>query len=539
MRSSGARFGAAVEVFVDGRKFIRKVGVDFGCSTSAKPMSIPCFPTKLIRRHHPFVAVKTSSSLRAVEGMNMTVWHAVLGVHSRGQLRLSTQRRGMCVSRAQESMEQTSGEASPSRKVCDRDPSASLQEILGIPDTEAAKLRKDDGTMSMLSGPSWQRLVEAGGGRQSLAWFLVDNLGADRRKVKSAALRNPTALLGRSTIAAGEVSRYLQNLGMEQAAVARVLLRFPQCAHLNVDTLKPKVQWLRENICKDNRGVVRIISLTPQLLGRSVEEALEPQLLWLQVRFQLSSARAASLLRTVPVLFTCCPEKNFEPVTQWLKERIGLNDDDIAAMITAAPTILTMNPTTGIEPKLRWLRDCAGLSEDEIRRLVRACPPILKRSISRSLEPKFTWLRETLGLSPTDVKLLVLRCPNVTGASLDGNLRLKLPWLTNTVGLSCEEAVQLMSRNPVVMLLSIENNLEPTLEFYREQMGASPQELRTAMMQNPRLLATSLEGRLVPRAAAMRAQGIKPSFNEHHSHVGVLSDAKFDAYVAHRRSVRH
>lgn len=498
-------------------------------SSISQSSIVPSTPARLLRRHRPRSSTITDGSILNVERQGCLFLPGPDSRHMTSAPCAKTKHR----LDAGEPGKATHGE-DLTKQGCGIDSMASLQELLGMKDSEAAKLRGDVGAASALSGPCWSRLVAAGGGRQSLAWFLVDQLGADPNKVRAAALRNPAALLGKSSTAAGEVSRHLQEaLGMDRAAVARVVLRFPPCAHLSLETLEAKIRWLRDNICVDNATVVRIINLTPQLLGRSVEEALEPQFLWLQTRFGLSASRAANVLRTVPVLFTCCPKKNLEPLTHWLKERIGLDDNDVAAMITSAPTILTMNPTTGIEPKLAWLRDSVGVTEDETRRLVRSCPAILKRSVERSLEPKLAWLRETLGLSRSEVKSLLLRCPTVMGASLDGNLRLKLPWLTGKVGLTREEAVGLMSRNPTLMLLSIDKNLEPTLAFYQEYMGASTGELREVMLQNPRLLATSLQGRLMPRAAAMRALGIKLKFMEHHSHVGVLSDAKFYAYVEH------
>lgn len=111
---------------------------------------------------------------------------------------------------------------------------ASLQQVLGISDAEAARLRNDgrpsaEGVKSeIVSAPCWERLVTPGGGRESLAWFMVDRLGADPRKVGSLALKNPVTVLGISSTAASKVSHFLQeSVGMTRNDVAQALFRYP------------------------------------------------------------------------------------------------------------------------------------------------------------------------------------------------------------------------------------------------------------------------------------------------------------------------
>lgn len=157
----------------------------------------------------------------------------------------------------------------------DDDRTQSVQERLTMNRSDAEALRYAAGITNpggqdsvAITDPYWRRLTGRNGeGHGSLAWYLLEALQADPKKVKTLVRRYPRVLLGKSSAAVALVSEWLQNeLGMDKADVLRLLLKFPSAGHLTVETsIAPKCWWLRENVQTDNRGVARIILAVPQV----------------------------------------------------------------------------------------------------------------------------------------------------------------------------------------------------------------------------------------------------------------------------------
>lgn len=119
-----------------------------------------------------------------------------------------------------------------------------------------------------LTKPGFERLTgKRGQGRGSLAWYLLNELGANPKKVKSVVVKRPEILLGKSSAAVEQVSRWLEEtLEYDRDEVLYILLKFPQAAHCSVEgNLAPKCRWLCENLETDFRGVRRILKAAPNV----------------------------------------------------------------------------------------------------------------------------------------------------------------------------------------------------------------------------------------------------------------------------------
>lgn len=162
---------------------------------------------------------------------------------------------------------------------------ASLQERLGMTDDQAKALRvqlTDNKNMRSKPGdqfqllgkegnmtePCWQRLTgEKREGRASLAWYLLEELEVNPARVKSLVVRNPATMLGKSTAAVEQVSRWLSEvMRYDKAQVAQFLVKFPQAGHLSVEAnFVPKCRWLCDNLETDYKGVARILKAVPSV----------------------------------------------------------------------------------------------------------------------------------------------------------------------------------------------------------------------------------------------------------------------------------
>lgn len=165
---------------------------------------------------------------------------------------------------------------------------ASLQERLGMTNAQATALRAqlvDDGNNinphrkpgeqvqlfvkgGMMTEPCWRRLTgEKSESRASLAWYLLEELDANPAKVRALVVRNPATMLGKSSAAVEQVSRWLSEaLEFDKAQISQFLLKFPEAGHCSVEAnFVPKCRWLCDNLATDYKGVARMLKSVPSV----------------------------------------------------------------------------------------------------------------------------------------------------------------------------------------------------------------------------------------------------------------------------------
>ena len=296
--------------------------------------------------------------------------------------------------------------------------------------------------------------------------------------------------------------RWLQDLGLQRAEVAKVLLRCPVIWRHNVqENLRPTVQWLRDTGLTKVQ-VAKIIARNPAVLGCSIEENLKPTVQWLQDT-GLTKVEVAKVIARFPAVLGCSIEENLKPTVQWLRDT-GLTKMEVAKVIARSTSLLGCSIEENLKPTVQWLR-VTCLTQMEVAKVIARFPAVLGCSIEGNLKPTVQWLRDT-GLTKVQVAKVIARHPAVLGCSIEENLKPTVQWLQDT-GLTKVEVAKVIARFPAVLGCSTEESLKPKVQWLRDT-GLTKMEVAQVVARQPAILGSSIERNLQAKRQWFLEQGL-------------------------------
>ena len=202
------------------------------------------------------------------------------------------------------------------------------------------------------------------------------------------------------------------------------LINCPALSRRRIDQqLQPAMQFL-EDLGLENAQVAKAIARFPAVLGYSIEENLKPTVRWLR-DLGLSKAEVAKVIARSPQVLGCSIEENLKPTVRWLRD-LGLSKADVAELVARSPQALGCSIEENLKPTVRWLQDL-GLSKAEVVKVIAQSPQALGCSIEENLKPTVRWLQD-LGLSKAEVAKVIARSPQVLGCSIEENLKPTVRW---------------------------------------------------------------------------------------------------------------
>ena len=298
------------------------------------------------------------------------------------------------------------------------------------------------------------------------------------------------------------ITRWLQDLGLKNAEVAKVIASFPAVLGCSIEeNLKPTVQWFQDLGLK-KAEVAKVVARNPQVLGYSIEENLKPTVQWFQ-DLGLKKAEVAKVVARNPQVLAYSIEGNLKPTVQWFRD-LGLKNAEVAKVIARFPAVLGYSIEENLKPTVQWFRDL-GLKKAEVAKVVARNPQVLGCSIEENLKPTVQWFQD-LGLKKAEVAKVIARSPAALGCSIEENLKPTVQWFQD-LGLKNAEVAKVVARNPQVLGYSIEENLNPTVQLFQD-LGLKKAEVAKVIARFPAVLGCSIKENLKPTVQWFRDLGL-------------------------------
>ncbi|CAE7234967.1 cysK, partial [Symbiodinium necroappetens] len=360
------------------------------------------------------------------------------------------------------------------------------------------------------------------------AMQFLEDLGLENAQVAKAIARFP-AVLGYSIEQNLKPTvRWLRDVGLSKAEVAKVIARSPQALGYSIkENLKPTVRWFRD-VGLSKADVAKLVARSPQALGCSIEDNLKPTVRWLR-DVGLSKAEVAKVIARKPQVLGCSIEENLKPTVRWCRD-LGLSKAEVIKVIAQSPQALGCSIEENLKPTVRWasgsLRCCIpGLAEigqplwprqlsiiprleaskAEVAKVIARKPQVLGCSIEENLKPTVRWFRD-LGLSKAEVAKVIARFPQVVGCCIEDNLKPTVQWLQAS-GLTRAEVAKVIARFASVLCVSIEDNLETTTQWLRD-LGLTKDQVARVIALFPQVLGCSIERNRKPTVQWFRDLGL-------------------------------
>ena len=266
-------------------------------------------------------------------------------------------------------------------------------------------------------------------------------------------------------------------LGLSDANVLRMTLRFPSLMAYRTSTVSDAIKILRERLKCSGVEARKIFLAQPAVLGYN----FEPSLAVLQRRYELDDDELRKMAVTFPSLLGLSFDDNIAPTCTALQRRLRLSDLELRKVLVRRPSFLGLSLEDTLLPALDALEARLGLGHqqsgasaaegtcDDLRHIVVGFPQVLGLSFEDNLEPSLDRLQTRLRLSDAELSRLVMRMPAVLGYNWKSNLA-KLDWLQAEFELSPVELKERVCRLPALLGYSIEGRYKPRL---RQARGAN------------------------------------------------------------------
>ena len=250
-------------------------------------------------------------------------------------------------------------------------------------------------------------------------------------------------------------------LNFTEEDLAYTVSRSPEILAMNSDTnLKPTLDFLAEQLSRNETSLYRVVRKYPNLLGSGIGE-----------------------------------HHQLQQNINWIKGRLSLSDAEVEKIFLRAPHVMVMD----LDPKFDWFQYRLGLDLNQTVKIFKIQPAMFGNSLENCLEPRLVWLQHRLGMDLETARKMICRQPTILFLSIDDKMELALGWLEATFSVRDLELSKMVASLPNLLTYSIPENLEPTLQFYIEACVENEEIVIEWVKRYSRVLTYSLEKRLKPR----------------------------------------
>ncbi|CAL5094950.1 unnamed protein product [Urochloa decumbens] len=265
--------------------------------------------------------------------------------------------------------------------------------------------------------------------------YLVSRCGLSPAAAARAAASPRLAASPGDAAQADAVLALLRRYGFSDADISSIVRKLPiVLASDPVKTLQPKLDFLA-SVGVSAPLLPRLISLTPILLHRSVEDHLAPLFATLREVLGGSDDRVITALRQMPFIARCQPKATLLRGLPLLREVHGMSADEVAHLVALQPAVIMMGP------------DRINQIVDAVRRVgfERGSPmfahgfAIFSKMKPATLENKITLFRH-LGFDNDSITQVIRRYPAAMAAS-EKKITEIVGFLTGKAGLGLDDIV--------------------------------------------------------------------------------------------------
>ncbi|KAK8457798.1 hypothetical protein SEVIR_3G247900v4 [Setaria viridis] len=247
---------------------------------------------------------------------------------------------------------------------------------------------------------------------------------------------------------ADAVLALLRRYGFSDADISSTIRKYPiVLASDPSKTLQPKLDFLA-SVGVSAPLLPRLISLTPILLHRSVEDHLAPLFATLREVLGGSDARVIAALRQMPFVARCQPKTTLFRGLPLLRDVHGLSADEVANLVALQPAVIMQTPgrineivdavrSVGFEPGSPMFAHAFA---------------IFSKLKASTLESKITCYRR-LGFDNDSIIQMIRRYPASMAVS-EKKIAEIVGFLTGKAGLSLEDIVAY----PTMLVRSLETH---------------------------------------------------------------------------------
>mmetsp|Transcript_3844 Transcript_3844/g.13175 ORF Transcript_3844/g.13175 Transcript_3844/m.13175 type:complete len:460 (-) Transcript_3844:112-1491(-) len=285
--------------------------------------------------------------------------------------------------------------------------------------------------------------------------YLEPFVCAANRSAAEFVARQPQALLWRAE-ASSPVLETLREMGLDQRAVDRVSRWSPARQLASGDGARRSLSWLGRTLGLEAAALGRLVASFPPVVG------LEPARLAASHAFLASEAGEAAAVAALvryPQLLSVSVEANLRPTADYLR-LLGV---DVGRVVRSHAITLDLSLEANLKPTVSFLQR-EGV--EELGRVLSSQPSLLSLSTQSSLAPKCDFLR-SLGMAPLGP--LLTQYPAVLTLSLEANLR--------PTALALAEAGVLSPPDPTLrprhLAASLERRIKPRLALCAA-LGVTP-----------------------------------------------------------------
>jgi mTERF domain-containing protein len=243
--------------------------------------------------------------------------------------------------------------------------------------------------------------------------FLTKEIGIAPEMVRKVIVSFPQILgLSVKDNLRPTVRYLLDEVGMPMDRLNRTIVTRPQILGCSVDkNLRPKLELLVEMAGVQREQLPNMISRAPHILGYSPMN-IARFLIFLLHEIGVEQDRVVRLLTLSPQLLGLSVENNLRPKIRFLVEEVGISEKALGHVIGSFPNILGYSVEHNMRPKLEYLADeMLKVPMAKLGRPLEKCPQLLGYSLEKRIKPRYLLLAKRglkLGLSrmlaPTDLE---------------------------------------------------------------------------------------------------------------------------------------
>ena len=249
---------------------------------------------------------------------------------------------------------------------------------------------------------------------------------------------------------------YLKNeIGLSEEAMWRITFDAPSALEMTADTIRQKVQVLRDT------------------MDLSIHEIRE-------------------ILERGPAILHLSADKNIAPTILFVLRLLDLSRGELKEMLLACPAILGYSKKT-LRAKVRFFTDIMGYSVGETRRLFLQEPKLWRASVKSGLIPRMRFLVKDVEISREQLGVIVLKNPRMLLYSVDDNLIPKLVfYCIMTLNMEPKHVEKLLTSFPDFMQYNLDRHIIPITQYFTKDLDFAPIEFRSILLAYPKLLSNSL-----------------------------------------------
>lgn len=281
---------------------------------------------------------------------------------------------------------------------------------------------------------------------------------------------------------------YLRNeLGLSEEDMWRITFQAPSVLGMTSETIRRKVNLLRDTLNLSNIELRTMLSKAPAILHLSADNNIAPTLAYLTQLLDLKQQELKALLLACPPILGYSQD-NLRAKVNFFTNSMGFTVDETRALYLKDPRLFRSSVRTGLSPHLKFFVRDLHLKTDVVRKIVFTNPRILLYSLDLNLVPKLIFFCiMTLHMENSHLEKLLLLYPQFLDYNLDQHTLPIVRYFLQDLDFNAIEFRSILLSYPRIVTNAL-SKIKYNVGFLRYEFGFSGSQVKRVLYQAPQVV---------------------------------------------------